>query len=107
MKVKTLVCLSLVTLVAALAPAQRSSSLPGPVRGGSGGDSLVDWAQFNFDAAHDGYNPYETILSPTTVGNVTLQWSYSPEGTVEGGPAVANGMVYFAAGNTFSNMDFS
>ena len=95
MKLKTLVCLSLITLVATLATAQRNSLLPGPVMGG---DGLVDWAQFNFDAAQDGYNPYETILSPTTVGNVTLKWSYTPsEGPVEASPVVANSAIYFVA----------
>ena len=71
-------------------------------------NGAIDWAQYNFDAAHDGYNPYETILSPTTIGNVAVLWSYVlQEVTEEGAPAVANGMVYFAAGNTFSNMDFA
>ena len=106
MKLKTLVSLSLITLVAALAWAQETPSTSGPLLKRANG--AIDWAQYNFDAAHDGYNPYETILSPTTIGNVAVLWSYVlQEVTEEGAPAVANGMVYFAAGNTFSNMDFA
>jgi outer membrane protein assembly factor BamB len=83
-----------ITLLSALAMAQQSASSPSPLPSGS----LVDWAQFNFDAAHDGYNPYETILSPANVGDVTMKWSYLPySAKVEGPPAVANGIVYFGA----------
>ncbi len=98
MKLQTLACLILIVLVAAFASAQQSRSSPAVFRSGS----LVDWAQFNFDAAHDGYNPYESILSPTTVGNVTLKWSYQPsEGYgVTGAPVVANGVMYFGISYT-------
>jgi outer membrane protein assembly factor BamB len=105
MKVKTLGSLTLVMLAAALTVAQQVPSYAGRQLNVSSGS--VDWAQFNFDAAHDGYNPYETILSPGTVGNVVLQWSYSSyDGTVEGAPAVANGIVYFATANGFLYTDF-
>ena len=105
MKLKTLASLSLITLAAAVALAQQGPSSSGPLLKRASGN--VNWEQFNFDAAHDGYNPYETILSPETVGNVALQWSYSSyDGTVEGAPAVANGMVYFAAANGFLYADF-
>ncbi len=87
MKLKTLASLILVILTASFASAQRKSSTP----------SLVDWTQFNFDPAHDGYNPYETVLNPANVGNITLKWSYAPaESRVEGQPAVVDGTVYFA-----------
>lgn len=94
MKLKTLVYVTTLTLAASLATAQQKR--PGPAPGTSTSGSSVDWVQFHFDSALDGYNPYETILSPANVGNVTLKWSYTPaEGRVEGQPAVVNGAVYF------------
>jgi outer membrane protein assembly factor BamB len=93
MKLKTLAGFVLVILFVSLAPAQQNPSFTAVVRSGSS----VDWVQFHFDSALDGYNPYETILSPANVGNVTLKWSYAPaEGRVEGQPAVVNGVMYFS-----------
>src|SRR5580704_3724181 len=37
----------------------------------------VDWAQYSFDAAHDGYNPNETILTIDNVGRIQEAWSFS------------------------------
>ena len=96
MKLKTLLYLSLTTLLATFASAQQSPSLHDLFRS----SSLVDWAQFNFDPAHDGYNPFESILNSANVGNVTLKWSYMPsEGPVQGQPAIVNGVAYFVAGS--------
>lgn len=97
MKLKPLACFVLIVLVSSLSSAQQSLSSAVSLRS----PSVVDWAQFNFDAAHDGYNPYETILSPANVGTVTLKWSYMPlEGPVQGQPAVVNGIAYFVVGDT-------
>lgn len=98
MRLKTYACVALISLLASFASAQQSPSLPGFMHSGS----LVDWVQFHFDAALDGYNPYETILSPANVGSVTLKWSYAPsEGWgVTGAPAVANGVMYFGLAYT-------
>ena len=94
MKLRTLVCLGLIVFAVSFASAQQSPSLPG---------SLVDWTQFNFDSARDGYNPFETVLNPSNVANVSMKWSYVPtEGPVQGQPAIANGMVYVVAGSTTS-----
>ncbi len=63
----------------------------------------TDWAQFQFSPDHTGFNPYESILSPDTVGNLRLRWSYQtrepnrywwPKSCSP--PAVANGVVYVA-----------
>jgi outer membrane protein assembly factor BamB len=92
MKLKILAGFVLIILFVSLASAQQNPSFTAAVRSGSS----VDWVQFHFDSALDGYNPYETILSPANVGNVTLKWSYAPaEGRVEGQPAVVNGVMYF------------
>src|SRR3974377_2075340 len=101
MKLNALACLILIAMATSVTSAQQTRSSLSPVRGPG---SNVDWAQFNFDAAHDGYNPYQTILSPANVGDVTLKWSYVPSGgAVEGSPAVVGGVVYFGVENTFSH----
>jgi outer membrane protein assembly factor BamB len=55
----------------------------------------TDWAQFHFSPDHKGLNPYENVLSQTTVGSMDLRWSY-PAGTrtYYSSPTVANGVVY-------------
>jgi outer membrane protein assembly factor BamB len=106
MKLKILVPLSLIALAAALALAQQAPSSSGPLLKRASGN--VDWPQYNFDPAHDGYNPYETILSPTTVGNVILQWSYqASEGPVQSTPAVVGGVVYVGAGTGYFDQNFA
>jgi outer membrane protein assembly factor BamB len=102
MKIKFLCCLSLI-VAAALASAQQPQTSDG---GPAGGHGKIGWTQFGFDGLHGGYNAYETILNPSTVGKVALQWSYPAQYTLEGAPAVANGMVYFASGDNFSHMFF-
>jgi putative pyrroloquinoline-quinone-binding quinoprotein len=54
----------------------------------------TDWVQFHFGPDHTGLNPYENVLSPATVGGLTLLWSYQTGGLVTSSPAVANGVVY-------------
>jgi glucose dehydrogenase len=54
----------------------------------------TDWAQFRFEPDHKGVNPYENVLSPLTVGNLDLHWSYQTGSRVSSSPAVADGMVY-------------
>jgi outer membrane protein assembly factor BamB len=102
MKLKTFACLGLMFLVTSLASAQQSPSSAAGRGATNSSGSLVDWAQFHFDPGLSGYNPYETILSPANVGNVTLKWSYAPsEGWgVTGPPAVANGVMYFGVAYT-------
>jgi outer membrane protein assembly factor BamB len=53
-----------------------------------------DWTEYRFDAAHHGLNPNETILSPATVGNLTVKWSTSVSGGGLASASVANGLVY-------------
>src|ERR1022692_1014585 len=63
----------------------------------------TNWAQFNFATNHNGLNPYENVLSPSTVGNLGLRWSYPTGNRVASSPAVANGVVY--AGSLDNNVD--
>ena len=87
-------CATLLLLLASLATAQVPCSptlLPSPTL-------FVNWSQYGYDAAHTGCNPYETILSPSTVGNLTLKWAFEAGvAGVPSSPAVANGMAYFAS----------
>jgi outer membrane protein assembly factor BamB len=56
----------------------------------------TNWAELGFTPNGKRSNPYENVLSPTTVSAIDEQWSFNFGGT----PAtVANGVVYFAAGN--------
>jgi hypothetical protein len=34
--------------------------------------SVIDWTQFRFTPCHTGFNPYEALLSPSTVGNLVV-----------------------------------
>jgi outer membrane protein assembly factor BamB len=53
-----------------------------------------DWTQYRFDPAHHGVNPNETILSPATVGNLTVKWRTNISGGGLASASVANGLVY-------------
>jgi len=52
---------------------------------------------FGFDAAHTRFNPYERVLAPANVSELTLAWTYPRVGTINTSPVVANGIVYFGA----------
>jgi outer membrane protein assembly factor BamB len=55
---------------------------------------VASWAQFRFVPCHTGLNPYEFVLSPTTVAmGLVNAWpiiSYQTQGDVSSSPAVAN-----------------
>lgn len=55
--------------------------------------SSTDWSQFHFGPDRSGLNPYETILSPNTVGNLALKWQ-AVTGFSLSSPVLANGAVY-------------
>ncbi len=88
MKFKLFGCLFMLLLFGSLASAQTASPCGGAQRTLS-----INWTQFNFDPCHTGYNPYETILSPSSVGNLALSWEAS-FGWQAGSPTVVNGTVY-------------
>lgn len=65
-----------------------------------------DWPQHRFDSARGGLNPDETILSPSTVGNLKEIWSFTTDGLVTASPAVVDNVVYVPSGNgTFYALD--
>jgi outer membrane protein assembly factor BamB len=57
----------------------------------------TNWAQFQYSALRKGSNPYENVLSPTTVGSIDVDWIYTTGGAVISSPAVVNGIVYFGS----------
>lgn len=54
----------------------------------------TNWAQFGFGTRHQRTNPYENVLSPSNVGQIDLDWSYTTGALVESSPAVVNGVLY-------------
>ena len=63
------------------------------------------WSQFRGDAAHTGYNPYETILSTSSVSNLFYAWKGATGGPIASSPAVAlisgSAVVYVASGDGY------
>jgi outer membrane protein assembly factor BamB len=53
-----------------------------------------DWTQFRYDPAHHGVSPDETILSPETVGDLTVEWRTSIGDGTFASLSVAGGKVY-------------
>jgi len=64
----------------------------------------TDWPQFHFGADRTGVNPYENVLNPDTVGNLTTHWEYLTVGQLTPSPAVANGVVYVPSGYYDGNL---
>jgi outer membrane protein assembly factor BamB len=49
----------------------------------------TSWAEFHATNKHTGLNPYENILSPSTAGNLDLNWSYTTGGQGISSPSSA------------------
>lgn len=47
-----------------------------------------------FGPRHHGWNPYENVLSPSTVAGIDEDWSYATLNLIGSSPAVVGGMVY-------------
>ena len=46
----------------------------------------ADWMQFGYDAAHTGFNPVETAITPANVATLTTRYSVSMPSTVDSAP---------------------
>jgi outer membrane protein assembly factor BamB len=57
---------------------------------------LVQWRQPHFDAAHDGYNPSEHVLSSSTVSGLQVRWTGIAPVWFQGGLVVTANAVYGA-----------
>jgi outer membrane protein assembly factor BamB len=56
----------------------------------------TDWPTARFVPEGTGHNPHETMLSPTTVGDLELAWSIEAQGPLNTTPIVVDGVVYVA-----------
>jgi len=54
----------------------------------------TSWAQYRYTSTHHGVNPYENVLSTSTVSGLDVAWSFPAENAVSSSPAVADGVVY-------------
>src|ERR1700731_1934665 len=54
-----------------------------------------DWSGHGFDAGNGSFNPPESTISPSTVGQLTPKWTFTTGGDVSARAAVVNGVVYF------------
>ncbi len=60
----------------------------------------TNWTQFHYGPRHQGCNPYETVLSPSTVAGLNEAWRYTTGGSITySSPAVPNGVVYVGSFN--------
>ena len=60
----------------------------------------TNWLQFGFGPRHKGYNPYENVLSPSTVSGLDLDWTAATGGPISfSSAAVADGVVYVGSGD--------
>lgn len=91
---KTSICwFAFLMIIGCMVAAQQPAPQSNPPCGGRSAKALVDWPQFRFDLCHTGYKPNEFLLSPTTVGNLVLDWKYGAQ-ELETSPAVVDGIVY-------------
>lgn len=95
MKLRNACCLGLFLVVASLLAAQPSNAPCGAATAKI--CRLASWPKDRFDLANTGFNPYETVLSPDTVGNLVVDWQYSTGGTITMSPTVVNGLAYIGS----------
>src|SRR5438874_870077 len=66
---------------------------------------------FGYDLQHTQYNSNETVLNPTNVSNLTLDWSYDTGSTGSGifnsSAAVVNGIVYIGSSQQLDAVDLT
>jgi eukaryotic-like serine/threonine-protein kinase len=60
----------------------------------------ADWKMFGYNAAHTGYNPLETTITPSNVSQLTPAWQVATGETSS--PVEANGIVYVAADKLYA-----
>jgi len=87
---KNILFASLVLLIASGATAQVPCSgtiLPNATL-------FVNWPQFQYDSAHTGCNPYESVLKPSNVWDISMKWKDAAGEASYTSAVVADGMVY-------------
>jgi hypothetical protein len=61
------------------------------------GTAFVDWPTYAYDSARDGYNPYSTAITPTSIVHVKQAWYHSTAGDSQSQPVVATNIAGHAA----------
>jgi hypothetical protein len=69
--------------------------------------TTVEWPTFRFEPAHSGFNPFEQILTPGNVPQLSLSWianGFGPGLVFHSSPAVVGGLVYIGSddGNLYA-----
>src|ERR1019366_3271930 len=100
MKIATTCCLGLLMIIGSVARAQQVVPSSNPPCGGVSATAFVNWARFHFDPCNTGFNPYEFVLSPATVGHLVLDWQYQTGAEGPSSPAVDNGVLYVGSTRT-------
>jgi eukaryotic-like serine/threonine-protein kinase len=82
--------------VAAVSPVGVTAAHAATAPGGQAQAQSAAWPQFHYNAAHTGYNPRETILSPAAVPGLHLLWLASTHGagTGPGSVSIRSGRAY-------------
>jgi len=65
----------------------------------------ADWLEFRHGLYHHGLNPWENVLSVSSVGQMQLLWSADLGNSVPSSPAVANGVLYVGTGSGVCAID--
>ena len=93
---RSLIRLAAVILVESCAfpmPSNAATRVESLGRVQSSGSRANGWPQTFFDAAHTGYNPRETIISPSNVSQLQLLWGYPVPGEISA-LVLENGRIY-------------
>ena len=54
----------------------------------------TNWAQFAFDAANSGFNPFENVIDISNVSRLATAWTGATGRSIASSPAVVNGVAY-------------
>ncbi len=65
----------------------------------------TDWPMFKFGPDHAGLNPYENVLSQSSVSGLQIKWTFSSPRFFNTDPAVAGGIVYAGAQDALYAID--
>lgn len=60
-----------------------------------------DWPTYLADNGHSGFDPDETIITPTTAPKLKVKWTYTAGGSIASQPIVANGVIYWGSWDGF------
>ena len=69
--------------------------------------ALTDWTTWGFEVARSGYNPNETVLSPTTATGLRQTWTFDAGAIIDTQPTVASNVTVSLPGlRTTANLVF-